>query len=392
MEWVHPSCPLAHPLDDGSAVLLERSVPDTAAGLGPDRDAYQRLFGPVAAMWEKLAGDLLGGLRWPAHPLAMARFGLRAIWPAVRLARQFVGPRARALLAGLAGHSMLPLDHSPSGAFALVLGTCGHAVGWPMVRGGSQRLTDALVACLKSLGGQVITCQRVGRLDQLGRPRLIFLDVSPRQLLDLASEQLPGRYRLRLSRFRYGTGVFKLDYALAGPIPWRSPECLRAATVHIGGTFEEIAHAEAQAAAGTIPDRPFVLLAQQSLFDPTRSPPGRHTAWAYCHVPNGSTVDMTEPIERQIERFAPGFRDLILARHARNSAAMEIHNPNYVGGDIGGGSNDLRQLLLRPVLGMSRYRTGIEGVYLCSASTPPGAGVHGMCGYNAARAALRHMK
>jgi phytoene dehydrogenase-like protein len=286
---------------------------------------------------------------------------------------------------------MLPLERPPSAAFGLMLGLLGHAVGWPFPRGGSQTIADSLASYLRSLGGEIETGRRVESLAELGEPRLALLDVTPRGLLGLSGDRLPARYRRRLERYRYGPGVFKLDWALDGPIPWRAEECSRAATVHLGATLEEIAASEAAPAQGRLAERPFVLLAQQSLFDPTRAPAGRHTAWAYCHVPNGSTADMTEPIETQVERFAPGFRDRILARSARGPLDLERENPNYVGGDINGGLADLRQLLTRPVARRSPYSTPLPGVFLCSASTPPGGGVHGMCGYHAARAALRYL-
>ena len=388
-EPAHPAAPLAHPLDDGSAVLLERSVEETARGLGVDEAAYRRLLGPLVRNAAPLLRQLLGPLRPPRHPLLLGRFGMSGIRSAVGLARaRFEGERARALYAGCAAHSILPLSAPASAAFGLVLVLTGHAVGWPVARGGSQRLADALAAHLRELGGTIETGRSVESLDEFPAGA-VLLDVTPRQLLRLAGERLPRRYRRGLTRYRYGDGVFKLDWALDGPIPWTAAEAARAGTVHLGGTLEEIAAAEDAVERGGHPERPFVLLVQPSSFDPTRAPPGKHTAWAYCHVPNGSTEDMTDAIEAQVERFAPGFRDLVIARSAMDTIEVERRNPNYVGGDIIGGRQDLRQLFTRPVARPVPYSTPLPGVFLCSSSTPPGGGVHGMCGYWAARAALR---
>jgi phytoene dehydrogenase-like protein len=390
---VEPPAALAHPFDDGGAALLARSPDAAMPTLGEDDERWRRLFAPLVRDPESLLDEILAPLHVPAHPLTLARFGLRALLPATTVARRsFRGARARGLFAGLAAHSMLPLERPPSAAFALMLGLLGHAVGWPFPRGGSQALSDALASYLRSLGGEIETGRRVESLAELGETRLVVLDVTPRGLLELAGDRLPDRYRSRLERYRYGPGVFKLDWALAGPIPWRADECSRAATVHLGATLEEIAASEAAPAQNRSAERPYVLLAQQSLFDPTRAPAGRHTAWAYCHVPNGSSVDMTEQVESQVERFAPGFRERILARSALGPADLERSNPNYVGGDINGGLADLRQLLTRPVARWSPYSTPLPGVFLCSASTPPGGGVHGMCGFHAARAALRSIQ
>jgi phytoene dehydrogenase-like protein len=390
VEWIHPPAPLAHPLDDGTAVVLERSLAATAAGLGPDGRAWQRLFGPLLGSVDLLLEETLGPLRPPRHPVSMARFGLRALRSASGLARSaFAGERARALFAGCAAHSMLPLGSAATASFGLVLALLGHAAGWPLSRGGSQRVADALAAHLRSLGGEIEVGRPVASLAELPRTRTTMLDVTPRQLLALGGDRLHGRYRRALERYRYGPGVLKLDYALSGSVPWRAPECGRAATVHLGGTLAEIEAAEAEVARGGHPERPFVLAAQQSLFDPSRAPAGGHTLWAYTHVPNGSAVDVADRVEAQLERFAPGFRDLVLARSVLAPAALEQRNPNYVGGDINGGSAELRQLFARPVARPVPYRTPLDGVYLCSSSTPPGGGVHGMCGYHAARAALR---
>ena len=394
VQWIDPPTALAHPFDDGTAALLERSLTATAEGLGEDAGRYRRLMAPLVGDADGLLEDVLGPLRVPRHPLALARFGVAAALPAAALARlAFRGRRARGLFAGLAAHSMLPLTRPATAAFGLVLGLLGHAAGWPFPRGGSQAIADGLAAYLRSLGGEIETGRPVASLDELDDARLVLLDVTPRQLLALADDRLAASgYRRALERYRYGPGVFKLDWALDGPIPWRAEECARAATVHLGGTLEEVSASERLPWRGETADRPFVLLAQQSLFDATRAPEGRHTAWAYCHVPNGSTADMTERIERQVERFAPGFRERILARSVLDPAGLERRNRNYVGGDINGGAADLRQLLTRPVVSRSPYTTPMRGVFLCSSSTPPGGGVHGMCGYHAARSALAYLQ
>jgi phytoene dehydrogenase-like protein len=390
VEWIEPPAPLAHPFDDGTAVILERSPEATGEMLGTDARRYRGLIGPLVRNADGLLDDLLGPARVPAHPLMLARFGPAAALPAASLARiVFRGPRARGFFGGLAAHSMLPLTRSPSAAFGLVLALLGHAVGWPLARGGSQTIADALVSYLRSLGGEVETGRHVESLAELDGARAVLLDVTPRQLVAMAGDRLPPRYRARLERYRYGPGVFKVDWALDGPIPWRAEACSRAATVHLGGALEEIVASERLPWRGAVAERPYVLLAQQSLFDPTRAPAGRHTAWAYCHVPSGSAVDMTGRIERQVERFAPGFGERIVARSALGPAALEAHNANYVGGDINGGAADLLQIFARPVASRSPYTTPVPGVFLCSSSTPPGGGVHGMCGYHAALAALR---
>jgi phytoene dehydrogenase-like protein len=389
LAWVDPPVPLAHPLDGGAVVLLQRSVEETAAGLGPDGAAYVRLMNPLVRSADLLFEGLLGPLRLPRHALALARFAVDAILPAELVARRrFRTEQARALFAGLAGHSMLPLSRSPSAAFGLMLAVTAHAIGWPFPRGGAQAISDALASHLRSLGGEIECGRHVGSLRELPPARATLLDVTPRQLLRLAGDRLPPSYRRRLAGYRYGPGAFKLDLALDGPIPWAAAAAARAATVHVGGTLGEIASSERAATGGEHAERPFVLLAQHSLFDPTRAPPGTHTVWAYCHVPNGSTADMTERIEAQVERFAPGFRGRILARHTLPPRELERYNENYVGGDINGGLQDLRQLFTRPLARLVPYSTPLRGVYLCSSSTPPGGGVHGMCGYFAARAAL----
>jgi phytoene dehydrogenase-like protein len=393
LKWIEPELLLAHPLGDGGAVALCRSLAQTAQGLGEDGAAYERLLSPLLADWEGLAAELLRPLpRVPRRPLALARFGLLGLRSASGLARsRFAAPPARALFAGLAAHSCLPLEQRGSAAFGLVLALAGHAVGWPLPRGGAQQLAEALAAHLRVLGGEIATRYCVEKIDQLPLARAVLLDVTPRQALRLAGHKLPVSYRARLERFRYGPGVFKVDYAMDWPIPWRAAACGRASTVHLGGTLGEIAATQRDVAEGRLPERPFVILVQPSLFDPTRAPEGCHTVWAYCHVPNGSTYDMTERIENQIERFAPGFRPRVLARHTMNCADLERHNPNLVGGDISGGAAELRQLWARPVLSPAPYRTPVPGLYLCSASTPPGGGVHGMCGFHAAETVLRDL-
>ncbi len=390
LEWIHPPAPLAHPFDDGTALLLQRSIDETAAQLGPDAEAYRRLFAPLVARSDALLDTLLAPLFPPRHPFAIARFGLDAIRSARSLATgTFGGPRARALFAGIAGHSVLPLDAAGSASFGLVLGMLGHTVGWPFPRGGSQAIADAMARLLASHHGTIATGHRVASAGELAGADVVMFDITPRQLAAIGAGRLPAGYRRSLERFRYGPAAFKIDWALSGPVPWRAAECRQAATVHLGGTLDEIAASERAAWSDAPAERPFVLFAQPSLFDPTRAPAGKHTAWAYCHVPNGSTVDMTARIEAQVERFAPGFRDVILARHVSPPAELERHNANYIGGDIVGGANTLWQILARPVARLDPYRTPVPGWYLCSASTPPGGGVHGMSGWNAARLALK---
>jgi phytoene dehydrogenase-like protein len=389
LQWIQPPVPLAHPLDGGRAVLLHRSIEHTAAALGEDGAAYSRLIAPVVHDWHNLADAILGPIRVPRHPLALLRFGLRALLPARLLAEKvFRGEKARALFAGMAAHSMLPLEKAPCASFGLVLAALGHLVGWPLARAGSQRIADALASYLRSLGGQITTGARVRSPHDIPPTPVVLFDVTPRQLLRIAGDRLPPAYRARLRRYRHGPGVFKIDWALDGPIPWAAPECALAGTVHVGGTLPEIAAAERAVWNGEHPARPFVLVGQQSLFDPTRAPHGKQTAWAYCHVPNGSTFDMTGPIENQIERFAPGFRNRVLARHTMTAREMHMYNPNYQGGDIAGGVQDLWQLFTRPTFSPVPYRTAAKGIYICSSSTPPGGGVHGMCGYHAAKTAL----
>ena len=388
LAFIQPDAPLAHPLDDGTAVIVERSVEQTAAGLGPDAASYARLFGPLARDWAKLEPLLLGALKFPKHPVIAARFGLDALRSASSLAKsKFRGVRARALFAGLAAHSILPLEDSPSAAFGLILGILAHAVGWPIVRGGTQNLADGLAAHLRSLGGEIRTDARVASIDELPPNSTVFCDVSPRALATIAGSRFTPGFRAALERYRYAPGVCKVDWALDAPIPWKAPECARAGTVHVGGTLEEIAKSERDAWNGVESLAPFVLLVQPTLFDPSRAPAGKHTAWGYCHVPNGSTKDMSGAIEAQIERFAPGFRERILQRNVMLPDDLQRHNANLVGGDVEGGAVTLSQLFTRPTWRL--YATTDRRIYICSASTPPGGGVHGLCGHLAAKRALR---
>jgi len=390
LDLIEPPAAVAHTLDDGTAVVARRSLEDTALVLGADGGAYRRLFAPLVEGWSELSDDILRPIAHvPRHPIALGRFGLTAIRSARRVAEsRFRTDPARALFAGGAAHSFLPLERAASTSFALVLLTLIHVSGWPFPRGGSQAIADALADRLRSLGGEIETGREVGTLAELPSRRLVLCDVTPRQLLALAGDVLPARYRRRLARWRYGPGVFKADFALDGPIPWRAPEVTEAGTVHLGGTLAEIAASEREVWQGRHPERPFVLLAQPTLFDDTRAPAGKHVAWTYCHVPHGSTVDMRERIEAQIERYAPGFRDRLLAWSVRTTAELEHENPNLIGGDISGGANTLGQIVGRPSLRPSPYSTPVPWLYLCSSSTPPGGGVHGMCGHNAAKAAL----
>jgi phytoene dehydrogenase-like protein len=390
LEWILPPAALAHPFDDGRAVIVERSIEATAVQLGRDAASYKKFFQPLVMSWAGLDVDILGPLRWPRHPLNLLRFGLSAIKPAGRFAEShFRGEPARALFAGLAAHSMLPLDYWGSAAFGLVLGITAHALGWPIVRGGAQQLSRSLTDYLRSLGGEVFVNRSVGTLEELPASRTVLCDVTPRQLLKIAGANLSSRYRDQLKNFRFGMAAFKIDWALSAPVPWTAQACKRAATVHLGATAREIAASERAAWRGDLAPKPFVLVVQPSLFDGTRAPRGKHTLWAYCHVPNSSGVDMSERIEAQVERFAPGFRETILARCVSPPAELERRNANLVGGDINGGAPNLGQLFFRPTRKL--YSTPKPGLYLCSSSTPPGGGVHGMCGYFAAHKALRDM-
>jgi phytoene dehydrogenase-like protein len=390
LDFAHPSAPLAHPFDDREAAVLHRSVTETAAQFSDhDARAYRRLMEPLVGNAQALVDDLVGPLRLPHHPVAAARFGVSALRSVQGLARgRFEDDAPRALLLGLGAHSMMPLHRPGTAAFGLVLGMLGHAVGWPFARGGAQRIADAMVAELRALGGEVLCGHEVTDVDDL-HARAIMLDITPRQVLGIAGSRLTGLYRRQLEHYRYGAGAFKVDWALDGPIPWRDPRCNQAGTVHVCGGADEVIAAEAAVGRGEHPQRPFVLLTQPSLADPTRTPPGRHAIWGYCHVPNGSHVDMTERIEAQIERFAPGFRDRILERHVMGPVALQAYNPNCVGGDINGGVQDLRQLFTRPAIRALPYTTPDRSLYICSSSTPPGGGVHGIAGMLAAETALR---
>ncbi len=390
LEWAHPEVALAHPLDGGRVALLHRSLDATVAGLGRDGAAYRRLIGPLVRSWDGVYPLVSGPLlRVPRHPLAAARFGLVAAQPASRVVRGFETPEGRALLAGNAAHAITRLDRPLTAGVALALMAAGHVAGWPAARGGSQRVADALAAIVTARGGEVVTGTRVGGLTDLPAAPVVLCDVAPRALASMAADRLPARYRRRLNAWKHGPAAFKVDWALAGPVPWAAADARRAGTVHVGGTWEEIAAAEAEVMAGGHPERPFVLVAQQSVFDTSRAPAGKHTLWGYCHLPNGSTVDMTDRIEAQIERFAPGFRDLILTRHVITPIELEEYNPNYVGGDITTGAMTVGQMLARPTPSLAPYSTPADGLYLCSAATPPGGGVHGMCGWHAARSAIR---
>jgi phytoene dehydrogenase-like protein len=390
VEWVHSPACLAHPFDQGSSAVLYKSIENTSATLGPDGAPYEKLFSVLAQNSEELVEDILAPpIHLPRHPIPLMRFGIHGIQSAQRFSnRRFHASRGRGLFVGIAAHSNMPLDASPTAAFGLLLGMLGHVGGWPIVKGGSQKLSDALASYFTSLGGKIITGTHVNSLRQLPTAKAVIFDLTPRQVLKLTFDQLPPSYRWELQKYRYGPGVFKIDWALSSPIPWKSRDCLKAATLHLGGSAEEIVAAESEVAKGRCPERPFIILAQPSLFDETRAPAGQHTAWGYCHVPSNSKIDMTERIEAQIERFAPGFRDCILHRHTMTAPNFEKYNPNYVGGDIGGGVQDLVQIVGRPSLRVTPYAMPAKGMFICSSSTPPGGGVHGMCGYHAARAVL----
>lgn len=392
LRWIEPPVQLAHPFDAGPPALLERSIPDTGVTIGPDAEAWASLMEPIVEHWDEIVEGALAPIHLPRHPIVLGRFGLAALRSAASLARRrFAGDRARALFAGIAGHATVPLIGVASASFGLVLGAAAHRGGWPIPAGGSQRIADALASYLRSLGGEIETAAPVRSLRELPEARSILLDVTPRQLLTIAGDELSPRYRRRLGGFTYGPGVCKLDWALSAPVPWRDPDCARAGTLHLGGSLDELIASEDAPWRGVHAERPLVLIAQPSLFDDSRAPAGRHVLWGYCHVPNGSSVDMTERIERQIERFAPGFRDCILARHAVPASEMHHHNANLVGGDIAGGANTLDQLFFRPMLRRVPYATSRRGVFLCSSSTPPGGGVHGLSGMYAARAALKKL-
>ncbi len=393
LDWIQPEIPLAHPLDDGTAAGLQRDVNLTADSLGADADAYRNLMTPLVRDWPKLAAEFLQPiLHLPRYPITLGKFGIRALCPATLLTRLlFKDEPARALFAGIAAHSFLPLESLIASGFGLVLGSAGHAVGWPVPRKGSQSISDALTSHLRELGGKIEINHRIDNLDQLPKSRATLFDMTAWQFARIAGHQLPSGYRRRLENFPHAPGVFKIDYALNSPIPWKAEACRKAGTIHLGGSLDQIAAAEREVARGTIPKRPFILVVQQSIFDNTRAPDGKHTLWAYCHVPFGCNVDMSEAIENQIERFAPGFRDCVLARHKMSGSDLAKSNSNLTGGDINGGAADLWHLIARPVFSPTPYRTPLAGIYLCSSSTPPGGGVHGMCGYHAARTALHDL-
>jgi phytoene dehydrogenase-like protein len=388
LEYLYPEIAAAHPFDDGTAAILERSVEKTAQLLGADEQAYLKLLKPVVENWPLIATDVLAPLHFPKHPLAMAQFGLDALTSATFLKKRFKTQVAKGLFGGMAAHSIQPLSNLATSAIALVLMSQGHLKGWPVPKGGSKQIAGALASYFTSLGGKIETDFYVKSLDQLPSAHAVLFDITPKQLLKIAGHKFSSLYRWQLERYRYGMGVFKVDWALDAPIPFKNERVKQAGTVHIGNTFEEIASGEQQIWQGKHPEKPYVLLAQQSQFDPSRAPEGKHTAWAYCHVPNGSEKDMTNIIEQQVERFAPGFRDIILAKHTFNTIQLEEYNPNYIGGDINGGVIDIGQLFTRPALRWSPYKTSAKGLYICSSSTPPGGGVHGMCGYHAAKKAL----
>ncbi|MGH9510707.1 MAG: phytoene desaturase family protein [Terriglobales bacterium] len=389
--WTHSPAALAHPLDDGTTVMLERDLADAERALGVDGKGWRNLFEPFVDRWSEFSEEVLAPIHLPLrHPLLLGRFGLSGLWSAKTLAGKFRSERTKALFAGLASHSFLSLDERLSGAFGMVLGVAAHAVGWPIPRGGAQSITNALCGYFVKLGGTIRTSRRIEKWSELKDYNLTLCDLTPQQLLGLGRERFSATFTNLLGRYRYGPAAFKVDYALSSPIPWKAEQCLRAATVHLGGTFAEIAASEKAMSQGEHAERPFVLLAQPSLFDKTRAPEGKHIAWAYCHVPNGSSFDMLPRIEAQLERFAPGFRDCVLKRRVFSPSALEQMDANLIGGDISGGAMDVGQMLFRPT--WRGYGTSAKDVYLCSSSTPPGGGVHGMCGYHAARMAVGRMK
>lgn len=390
LEWIHPDVPFAHPLDGQPAGALFRSLDQTIATLKEDGQTYRQLVDPFIDSWEELLPDLLAPFTLlPNNPLRMARFGLKALRSAEDIAAKFTTEKARAVWAGLAAHGILPFDKTATAAIALVFTTTTHTIGWPYPKGGSHEITKAMAGYFRSLGGEIETNAEIKSVDELPKSTAVLFNTTPRQILELAGDRLTSSYAKKLRNFKYGCGVFKLDLALSEPIPWTDELCRQAGTVHVGGTFEEIAASEKATAGGSHPEKPFVLVAQQSLWDDSRAPSGQHTGWAYCHVPNGSTKDMTEPILNQIERFAPGLRDCIIGQHSMNTEAMHAYNPNYIGGDINGGQQDITQLFTRPAGLFDPYHIPNTNMFICSSSTPPGGGVHGMCGFHAAESALK---
>jgi len=388
LEYITPPVQAAHPFDDGTAAVLWQSLDQTATGLGVDADAYKKIVQPLVKSWSKLSPQLLGPLNVTAHPLDMARFGIKGLLPAIQLNKRFATDAAKSLFAGMAAHSIQPLSNIATSAAGIMLLASAHIKGWPLPKGGSVHIANALAAYFKSLGGKIETGTPITSLKQLPQAKAYIFDVTPKQLLEIAGDEFSAVYKWQLKRYRYGAGVFKIDWALDEAIPFTAPDARKAGTVHIGGDYKEIYQSEKLMASSRHAEKPFVLLTQPSVFDDSRAPQGKHTAWAYCHVPNGSTVDMTAIIEQQVERFAPGFHERILARHTFNTRQMEQHNANYIGGDINGGVMDITQLFTRPVLRFSPYKTSAKGIYICSSSTPPGGGVHGMCGYHAAKSTL----
>jgi phytoene dehydrogenase-like protein len=388
LEFIYPKVAAAHPFDDGTAAVLKNSLTETAQLLGADTDNYTKLIQPLLKIWPEIAADVLGPLHFPKHPLLMARFGLPALTSANFLSHKFKTAKAKGLWAGMAAHSIQPLTNAATSAIGLVLMVAGHLKGWPVPKGGSQSIASALASYFLSIGGKIETGRYIRSLEELPPAKAVLFDVTPKQLLQIAGKRFSSTYTKQLQRYQYGMGVFKIDWALSEPVPFTAKECREAGTVHLGNTLEEIVESERLASKGVHPGKPFVLLAQPSVFDGSRAPENKHTAWAYCHVPNGSAFDMTTIIENQVERFAPGFKDCILGRHTMNTAEMEAYNPNYIGGDINGGIINLRQLYTRPAIRWSPYTTPAKGIYICSSSTPPGGGVHGMCGYHAAKKAL----
>ena len=393
LTWIQPPLPVAHPFDDGTAVVIDRDLAATAHALGADHEAYRRLVEPLVAQWQDLFEDSLGPLGIPSKPLLLAAFGLKAFRPATSLARAtFQTERARALFGGLAGHSVLPLDMAPSSAIGLMLQVAAHAVGWPLPQGGAQAIPDALASVLRGLGGEIRVDHPVSRLADVPTAGPVLFECNPHALARICEAELPARFRKKLLAYRFGPGVCKVDWALDGPIPWAAPSCARAGTVHLGGSLDALVASERDAWEGRLSDDPYVLLTQPTLFDPTRAPAGQHTAWAYCHVPAGSDADRTDVIEAQVERYAPGFGDLVLARHTLTATGLEAYNPNYVGGDVNGGAATLDQLFTRPIAQRVPYATPDPRIWMCSAATPPGGGVHGMCGAHAAQAVLRRWR
>lgn len=390
LKWIHPEYAAAHPLDHSDAAILSPDLFETAFLLNEDENRYRSIVEPIVEQWEHLTRDFLGPLSIPRHPVAMASFGMKGLLPASLFQKTFKTEKAKALFAGMAAHSILPLNSPATSAISLVFYAAAHTGGWPLPEGGSQKIANAMGDYFKSLGGEIETGFRIRNLKQLPEAKAILFDLTPIQVVQIAGDRLPPSYRNKLEKFNYGSGVFKIDYILKEPVPWKDPNCTKAGTVHLGGTFEEIAESEQEISDRKHSDNPFVLVAQQSLFDNTRTPNNKHTLWAYCHVPNGSTRDMTKQIEDQIERFAPGFRDVIESKTTMNTADFENYNENYIGGDINGGRQDITQLFSRPVSLFNPYKIPAQGLYFCSSSTPPGGGVHGMCGYHAANAALKH--